>query len=91
MPKNPTPAPSTPPLLNPEIRQLRHLITQVRRHINSGQLDYLAGATFITKASTTLAHLLLAQYRIAPPTNDTATEIRREWDRILTDMGLGPR
>jgi hypothetical protein len=73
-----------------EIKALRKLIRQTRTQIRSGQIDHARGGALITQACNSIARLLVAEHRIAPPQeNNPFIGLRREFDRMLRELGYG--
>ena len=86
----PPPAP-----LGREIKQLRRLIRQTRRHIDTGTIDFIKGGTLISTLIHTLARVHLIRHRLAqsaPSDADHAqARIKAELERVLIELGLGPQ
>jgi hypothetical protein len=74
-----------------EIREIRAAIRQTHRKIKDGTLDFQTGATLLVRLTNSLARLQLAEHQIAPrEDNDPWKAVRRLFNRILIDKGLGP-
>jgi hypothetical protein len=75
-----------------EIKALRKLIRQTRSQMRSGQLDHAHGGALITQSCNSIARLLVAEHRIAPPQeHNPFIALRREYDRMLIELGYGPQ
>ena len=78
--------------LDREIRLLRRAIRLTHRHITEGSLDYKSGALLLTHLANSLARLHLAEHRITPPEDkDIFSPLRREFNRMLIELGYGPK
>ncbi len=74
-----------------EIRALRKLVRQTHAQMLAGTIDVSKGVTLITRACNSIARLLVAEHRIAPPEeHNPFIGLRREFDRMLVELGYGP-
>ncbi len=91
-PKQPLPLFQEPPKRSVlrEIRALRRIIRQTRAALAVGTIDPLRGGALITQSCNSIARLLLAEHRLAPPNDQNPfTALRVEFDRMLRELGYG--